>query len=85
MFEKQLQIYGIAYQKIRSYTPRHNGKVEQSHRKDNEYFYASYSFYSLDDFKKQLAVYNRRYNRFPMRLLRWKSPKECLGSLLANV
>lgn len=85
LFEKQLQVYGIAYQKIRPYTPRHNGKVERSHRKDNEYFYASHSFYSLEDFKTQLAAYNRRYNQFPMRPLGWKSPKECLGSLLANV
>ena len=85
LFEKQLQVYGIAYQKIRSYTPLHNGKVERSHRKDNEYFYASHSFYSLEDFKIQLAAYNRRYNQFSMRPLGWKSPKECLSSLLANV
>lgn len=42
--------------------PRHNGKVERSHRKDNEYFYAVHKFYSFDDFKRQLAVHGRKYN-----------------------
>ena len=85
LFEKQLRLFGIKHQKIRPYTPRHNGKVERSHRKDNEYFYARKTFYSLADFKKQLAVHNRSYNNFPMRPLGWKSPKECLNSFSANM
>lgn len=80
LFEKQLQIYHIQYQKIRPYTPRHNGKVERSHRKDNEYFYAKHQFYSYQDFAHQLKVWNRVYNAFPMRPLHWKSPKEFLSS-----
>ena len=80
LFEQRLQSYGIAYHKIRPYTPRHNGKVERSHRKDNEYFYASHRFYSFEDFQKQLAVHNRKYNDFPMQPLGWKSPKEYLHS-----
>ena len=32
----------------------HNGKVERSHRKDNEYFYATHTFYSFDDLKSSL-------------------------------
>ena len=39
MFENQLKKHGIEHKLIRPYTPRHNGKVERSHRKDNEYFY----------------------------------------------
>ncbi len=80
LFERQLAGYGISHQKIRPYTPRHNGKVERSHRKDNEYFYADHCFYSFEDFKKQLAVRNRQYNNFPMRPLNWKSPNEMLRS-----
>ena len=67
---------------IRPFTPRHNGKVERSHRKDNEYFYASHRFYSFVDFKKQLAVHSRKYNDFPMRPLGWKSPREYLQAFL---
>ena len=59
---------------IRPYTPRHNGKVERSHRKDQKRFYSCHAFYSLDDFAKQLAVHNRRSNNLPMRPLRWLSP-----------
>ena len=56
-----------------------NGKVERSHRKDNEYFYASHKFYSFEDFKNQLAVRCRNYNRFPIRPLGWLSPIEYLA------
>lgn len=80
MFEKTLADMGIRHKKIRAYTPRHNGKVERSHRKDNEEFYARHTFYSFEDFKKQLAVRQRQYNNFPMRPLNWKSPKEVLLS-----
>ena len=76
LFEARLKELGIRHKLIRPYTPRHNGKVERSHRKDNEYFYATHKFYSFEDFKKQLAVHLRWYNSFPMRPLRWKSPKQ---------
>lgn len=65
------------YSRSTPFTPRHNGKVERSHRKDNERFYAVRTFYSFDDFSKQLSIYNRRdYNNFPMRPLLWRSPKK---------
>ena len=75
LFEASLKQCGIRHKLIRPYTPRHNGKVERSHRKDNEYFYATHKFFSFDDFKKQLAVHSRWYNSFPMRPLFWKSPR----------
>lgn len=80
LFELELQRLGIRHKLIRPYTPRHNGKVERSHRKDNEEFYASHRFYSFDDFKKQLAVRQRQYNYFPIRPLNWRSPKHVLFS-----
>lgn len=67
---------------IRPFTPRHNGKVERSHRKDNEYFYASHKFYSFVAFKAQLAVHLRKYNNFPMRPLNWFAPKDTLLNFL---
>lgn len=78
LFENTLAALGIRHKLIKPYTPRHNGKVERSHRKDNEYFYASHKFFSFDDFKKQIAVWERRYNAFPMRPLHWASPKAVL-------
>lgn len=76
LFEARLKELGITHKLIRPFTPRHNGKVERSHRKDNEYFYATHKFYSFDDFSKQLAVHLKRYNSFPMRPLNWKSPEK---------
>ena len=84
LFETRLKQCGIEHKLIRPYTPRHNGKVERSHRKDNEYFYATHTFYSFDDFKKQLAVHNRKYNNFPMRPLNWKSPADYIKAFTAN-
>lgn len=80
LFETTLAELGIQHKLIRPYTPRHNGKVERSHRKDNEEFYALRKFFSFDDFKKQLATRQRQYNNFPMRPLNWRSPKSALFS-----
>lgn len=82
-FQRVLQEHGIRHKLIRPFTPRHNGKVERSHRKDNERFYASHTFYSFADFSRQLQLYNRRdYNRFPMRPLGWKSPQTVLDEFV---
>ena len=83
LFEKTLSGMSIGHKLIKPFTPRHNGKVERSHRKDNEYFYAVSKFYSLDDFMSQLQRHNRRYNNFPMRPLGWKSPKQALKDFYA--
>ena len=76
LFETTAAQLGIRHKLIRPYTPRHNGKVERSHREDQKRFYDSHSFFSLDDFSKQLAVHNRRTNNLPMRPLHWLSPNE---------
>ena len=76
LFEATARELGIRHKLIRPYTPRHNGKVERSHREDQKRFYSSRSFYSFADFEKQLAVHHRRSNNFPMRPLHWLSPVE---------
>jgi transposase InsO family protein len=82
LFEASLKQCGIRHKLIKPYTPRHNGKVERSHRKDNEYFYATHRFYSFNDFKKQLAAHNRKYNAFPMRPLNWKAPIDYIKAFI---
>lgn len=76
LFEKTAQQLAIRHKLIRPYTPRHNGKVERSHREDQKRFYSCHSFFSLSDFESQLAIHNRRSNNFPMRPLGWLSPLE---------
>ena len=85
LFEVTLDQLCIQHKCIKPFTPRHNGKVERSHRKDNEYFYADHKFFSFEDFQKQLAVWNRKYNDFPMRPLGWLSPKQALSSFPNSV
>ena len=79
-FEEALSLLNIQYKKIRPYTPRHNGKVERSHREDQKRFYDTHSFYSLADFGEQLAIHQRNSNSLPMRPLHWNSPKNFLKS-----
>ncbi len=84
-FQRVLQEHGIRRKLIRSFTSRHNGKVERSHRKDNERFYASHAFYSFEDFSRQLQAYNRRdYNQFPIRPLGWKSLQTVLKEFIQH-
>ena len=66
----------IKHQLIRPRTPRHNGKVERSHRNDNERFYKYLSFYSYDDLINQMKKYLYRSNRLPMQTLGWLTPVE---------
>ena len=80
LFEAAAAELHISHRLIKPYTPRHNGKVERSHREDQRLFYDSHSFYSLDDFGGQLAAHQSRTNTRPMRPLKWLSPKEVLSS-----
>lgn len=64
----------IIHKRIRPRTPWHNGKVERSHRNDQERFYNFLGFYSYDDLKIQIKRYLHRSNNIPMQVLGWKSP-----------
>ena len=66
----------IQHKLIRPRTPWHNGKVERSHRNDQERFYNFLSFYSFEDLKVQMYRYMRHSNRIPMAVLGWISPIE---------
>lgn len=72
----------IYHHKIRPRTPRHNGKVERSHRNDNERFYSFLSFYSLEDLIIQGKRYMKRSNNIPMQVLNFLSPYEMRIKLL---
>ena len=67
---------GIKHHKIQPRRPQHNGKVERSHRNDNERFYSYLKFFSLDDLIKQGKAYLKRSNNIPMAVLGYLTPKE---------
>lgn len=79
----------IIHKLIRPRTPRHNGKVERSHRNDNERFYKYLHFYSYEDLLKQMKSYLIRSNNIPISVLssrdnikKWMTPKEKRKELL---
>lgn len=80
LFEAIAAGLGARHKLIRPYTPRHNGKVERSHREDQKRFYSCRNFYSFQDFSAQLKTYLRRSNSIPMRPLRYRSPLEFLSA-----
>ena len=74
LFDELCKELSIEHKLIRPRTPRHNGKVERSHRNDQARFYSNLSFYSLDDLNKQMAAYLKRSNNIPSSSLKWDSP-----------
>lgn len=55
----------IKHQLIRAYTPRLNGKVERSHRSDQESFYNYLKYKTYEELKKKMMGWNIRYNNRP--------------------
>ena len=71
-----LKSLNIQHKLIKPRTPRHNGKVERSHRNDQQRFYSYLKFYSYNDLLLQMKAYLKRSNNIPMQILGWISPLE---------
>ena len=85
LFQLTLSELGITHRLIKPYTPRHNGKVERSHRKDKMYFYHNRKFMDINDLKTQLVRYVRNYNNFPIQTLKFKSPIQVLNEFNKDI
>lgn len=75
-FDVFCNTYGIRHKLIIPKTPWHNGKVERSHRNDQERFYNFLKFYSFSDLQEQMRRYLYRSNNIPMAILGWRSPNQ---------
>ena len=82
LFEKGLKEHGILYHRIRPGTPRHNGKVERTNRIDQSRFYNKLRMYSFEDGKKQLKVYQDKYNDWIKHCLGMQSPNQVIEKYL---
>lgn len=89
LFDKFCMENKIFHKTIKPRTPRHNGKVERSHRNDNERFYCRLKFYSFEDLRVQMKAYLERSNNIPISVLssrdkkyKWLTPKEKRKELL---
>ena len=77
---------GIEHKLIRPATPRHNGKVERSHRTDNECFYKHNIFNSLNDLRSKMKIWLIRYNtKRPSAPLDYLTPDEKREYLLVKL
>ena len=89
--DRFLMKYGIIHKLIRPHTPRHNGKVERSHRSDQESFYNYLTYSTYDELKEKMAAWLNRYNNRPHSSLRnregkrvWLSPLQKRAELLED-
>lgn len=57
--------FGIRHQLIRSYTLRRNGKVERSHRTDQERFYNFLQYSTFEELQEKMGEWLIRYNKAP--------------------
>ena len=74
----------VQHKTIRPRTPWHNGKVERSHRNDQQRFYNFLKFYSFEDLQMQMKRYLYRSNNIPMSVLGWMSPNQMHKKLTAE-
>jgi transposase InsO family protein len=77
-FESYLLEQGIRHKLIAVATPRHNGKVERSHRTDDERFYTDSLFFSAKQLANQFNRYLRGSNRRPLLAHGWRSASQIL-------
>ena len=83
--DKYLEENNIRHHKIRPRTPEHNGKVERSHRNDNERFYTFLKFNSFEELLKQGKNYLKRSNNIPMKVLGYLTPNEIYNKLELSI
>lgn len=65
--------------------PAQNGKVERSHRTDQEHFYERNTFNSFEELKYKLRLWNMYYNDTKHCGLNGKTPNQTLGLRVQNV
>ena len=83
MFEATAHRFGIRLKRIKPHTPKHNGKVERSHREDQKLFYSeiirlNHLITDINDYKRKLKRHQDKTNNRPMRPLGYLSPIEYL-------
>jgi transposase InsO family protein len=79
----------IEHKRIRVRTPRHNGKVERSHRSDQARFYKFLTFETFGELNEKMEEYLTRSNNIPSSALRnqegkrmWQTPLQKRAELL---
>jgi len=77
-FDLLCQKFNIIHYLIDPGKPQQNGKVERSHREDQEKFYMKNKFKDLKDLEMKLNIWNNEYNNLEHCALNGLSPNEFL-------
>lgn len=72
------QKYNIIHYLIDPGKPAQNGKVERSHRSDQETFYDRVVFTTIDELNRKIKIWNKQYNNLEHCGLNGKTPNEML-------
>jgi hypothetical protein len=83
-FDLLCQELNILHYLIDPGKPAQNGKVERSHRSDQEIFYDRNNFKTVNDLKKKIRVWNKYYNNLEHCGLNGKTPNEMLQLLITK-
>ena len=83
-FDLLRQRYNMIHYLIDPGKPAQNGKVERSHRIDQEIFYERNKFKTLKDLRIKIKLWNNEYNNTEYCGLNGKTPNEMLKLLLIN-
>lgn len=76
---------GITHYLIDPGKPAQNGRVERSHRTDQEHFYDRFKFKSVIDLKHKILAWNEEYNNTEHCALNGLTPNEALRKKVQNV
>ena len=77
-FDLMCQKFNIIHYLIDPGKPNQNGKVERSHRTDQETFYERNRFKTLEDLKRKIRMWNNEYNNTEHCGLNGKTPNEMI-------
>lgn len=81
-FDLLCQKLNIIHYLIDPGKPAQNGKVERSHRTDQEMFYDRNQFKDIQDLEKKIRIWNQEYNDLEHCGLNGKTPNEMLKLLI---
>lgn len=89
MFERTAKRLNIKLKRIKPHTPKHNGKVERSHREDQKLFYSEIirlNRFITDEesFRRRLKRHQDRTNNRAMRPLNYLTPKQYIDEYRAK-
>lgn len=83
-FDLLCQRYNIIHYLIDPGKPAQNGRVERSHRTDQEMFYERNKFQTVKDLEAKIKIWNDEYNNLEHCALNGKTPNEMLKLLSIN-